>query len=203
MVNDTIVKGKYKYAEGTPVRTHKVRLVNDCHLFPNSVSRANLRIQTNDIHPVVVQARKNGPYLVPNTLLMPGDASLYIMNDPDSHIQLKDDMVVAVGQEALHIEGVSESDGLLTKWNGQYVLNQSNSSLHLDGIIGVEGEDNPLLTAPNDTAYKRWSCHSGLKLLCKLYRTSPPPAMAPDSPFLGMPAMRTRWIAAAVAHKSG
>ena len=31
--------------------------------------------------------------------------------------------------------------------------------------------------APNDTAYKRWSCHSGLKLLCKLCRTSPPPAM--------------------------
>ena len=31
--------------------------------------------------------------------------------------------------------------------------------------------------APNDTAYKRWSCHSGLKLLCKLCRTSPPPAL--------------------------
>ena len=30
---------------------------------------------------------------------------------------------------------------------------------------------------PNDTAYKRWSCHSGLKLLYKLCRTSPPPAM--------------------------
>ena len=73
------MKGKYKYAEGTSVRTHKVRLVNDCHLFPNSVSRATVRIQTDDIHPVVVQARKNG-------------------------------------------------------------------SLHLDGIIGVEGEDNPLLT---------------------------------------------------------
>ena len=29
--------------------------------------------------------------------------------------------------------------------------------------------------APNDTAYKRWSCHSGLKLLCKLCQTSPPP----------------------------
>ena len=29
--------------------------------------------------------------------------------------------------------------------------------------------------APNDTAYKRWSCHSGLKLLYKLCRTSPPP----------------------------
>ena len=34
--------------------------------------------------------------------------------------------------------------------------------------------------APNDTAYKRWSCHSGLKLLCKLCRTSPP-----DLPFFG------------------
>ena len=36
---------------------------------------------------------------------------------------------------------------------------------------------NETLLAPNDTAYKRWSCHSGLKLLCKLCRTSPPPAM--------------------------
>ena len=151
VVNDTIVKGKYKYAEATPVRTHKVRLVNDCHLFPNSVSRATVRIQTDDIHPVVVQARKNGPYLVPNTLLMPGEGSLYIMIDSDSHIQLKDDMVVAVGQEALHIEEVSASDGLLTKWNGQSVLNQSNSSLHLDGIIGVEGEDDPLLTGNSGT----------------------------------------------------
>ena len=34
-----------------------------------------------------------------------------------------------------------------------------------------------LRLAPNDTAYKRWSCHSGFKLLCKLCRTSPPPAM--------------------------
>ena len=29
--------------------------------------------------------------------------------------------------------------------------------------------------APNDTAYKRWSCRSGHKLLCKLCRTLPPP----------------------------
>ena len=34
-----------------------------------------------------------------------------------------------------------------------------------------------IAVAPNDTAYKRWSCHSGFKLLCKLCRTSPPPAM--------------------------
>ena len=46
---------------------------------------------------------------------------------------------------------------------------------------------------PNDTAYKRCSCHSGLKLLCKLCRTSPPPAMGDRcTVFLGMPA---GWLA--------
>ena len=60
---------------------------------------------------MVAQARKNEPYLVPNTSLMPGDVSLYIMNDSDSHIQLKDGiMVVAAGQEASHTEEVSASD---------------------------------------------------------------------------------------------
>ena len=117
------MKGTYKYAEGTPIRTHKVRLVNDCHLFPNSVSRATARIQTDNIHPVVVQARKNGPYLVQNTLVITWDVSFYIMNDSDSHIQLKDGMVVAIGQETLHIDEVSASDGLLTKWIGQSALN--------------------------------------------------------------------------------
>ena len=82
---------------------------------------------------------------------MSGDASLNIMNDSDSHIQLKDGMVVAVGQEALDIEEVSESDELLTKWNGQSMRNQSNGSLHLDGIIGVEGEDTSLLTRNSGT----------------------------------------------------
>ena len=149
--NDTIVKGKYKYAEGTPVRTHKVRLVNDCHLFLNSVSRATLRIQTDDIHPVVVQARKNGPYLVPNTLLMPGDASLYIINDSDSHIQLKDGMVVAVGQEALRIEGVSESDGMLTKWNGQSVLNQKAFDALRQKLMEA-----PVITYPNSEDLLYW-----------------------------------------------
>ena len=37
--------------------------------------------------------------------------------------------------------------------------------------------DEETTKAPNDTAYKRWSCHSGFKLLCKLCRTSPAPAM--------------------------
>ena len=56
------------------------------------------------------------------------------------------------------------------------------SSLHLQKQICLRRSK---LLAPNDTAYKRWSCHSGLKLLCKLCRTSPPPAMGPDLPFFG------------------
>ena len=64
--------------------------------------------------------------------------------------------------------------------------------------------DEAMSLAPNDTAYKRCSCHSGLKLLCKLCRTLPPPAMGdPIYRFLGMSAMRTRWMAGAAAHKSG
>ena len=89
LVNGTIVKGTYTYVAGITIMTHKVRLVIDCHIFPNSVSRSIVRIQAGDIHPVGVQARMNGSYLVPNTLLMPGDVSLYIMNDSGSHIQLK------------------------------------------------------------------------------------------------------------------
>ena len=60
----------------------------------------------------------------------------------------------------------------------------------------IEEERNTQELAPNDTAYKRWSCHSGLKLLCKLCQTSQPD-------FWGMPAMRTRWMAGTAAHKSG
>ena len=41
----------------------------------------------------------------------------------------------------------------------------------------MDGERDREREAPNDTAYKRWSCHSGFKLLCNLCRTSPPPAM--------------------------
>ena len=60
-------------------------------------------------------------------------------------------MVVAIGQEPLHIEKVSASDGLLTKWNGQSAPDKSNGSFHPDRIIGVEGEDNPLSTGNSGT----------------------------------------------------
>ena len=46
--------------------------------------------------------------------------------------------------------------------------------------ITVEQCDNDAdtsIVAPNDTAYKWWSCHSRQELLCKLCRTLPPPAM--------------------------
>ena len=70
-------------------------------------------------------------------------------------------------------------------------------------VDGGDGDDDGDSEAPNDTTYKRWSCHSGLKPLCKLCRTSPPLAMGARFTVLGMPAMRTRWMASTVAHKSG
>ena len=70
--------------------------------------------------------------------------------------------------------------------------------------IRVEVMEHVLLEAPNDTTYKRWSCHSRHKLMCKLCQTFQSPATGgPDLPFLGMPAMRTRRKAGAAAHKNG
>ena len=60
----------------------------------------------------------------------------------------------------------------------------------------VEEVDDVVPLAPNDTAYKRWSCHSSYKLLCKLCQTLP--QWGPD-----FPSTRTRWMAGAAPHKSG
>ena len=51
--------------------------------------------------------------------------------------------------------------------------------------------------APNDTAYKRWSCQSGYKQLCKLCRNLPFPALgARFTVFLANRSCRpSRWLA--------
>ena len=49
--------------------------------------------------------------------------------------------------------------------------------LKIGKAAGPTGGVSEMMTATNDTAYKRWSCHSGPKLLCKLCRTLPPPAI--------------------------
>ena len=49
--------------------------------------------------------------------------------------------------------------------------------MRCDGTIQADLAEDLIVEAPNDTAYKRWRCHSRLKLLCTLCRTSPPPAM--------------------------
>ena len=63
------------------------------------------------------------------------------------------------------------------------LLGSYKSRIKMDASLGVCADCGT--TAPDDTAYKRWSCHSGLKLLCKLCRTSPPQQWGPDLPFFG------------------
>ena len=54
---------------------------------------------------------------------------------------------------------------------------------HTGSVLGMPSTvlDNKTIpiqcVAPNDTAYKWWSCHIGHKQLCKLCRTFPPPSM--------------------------
>ena len=66
----------------------------------------------------------------------------------------------------------------LEKCRGKWTRSSGREKSIIDYIMLGEEDENGV--APNDTAYKRWSCHSGFKLLCKLCRTSPP-----DLPFFG------------------
>ena len=105
----------------------------------------------------------------------------------------------------------------ITVWaTGVYPDLDDSVNSYLEEIIAYQKDNSLLISAPKwlettqptnggaVTAYKRWSCHSGLKLQCKLCRTFPPPAMGgPIYRFWGMPAMRTRWMAGAAVHKTG
>ena len=174
VVEGALVPGRYRYARGTAVINHKVRLINDYDLFPNSVSRVDVRIRTDDVRPLVIQARrKGGQYLVPNTLIMSGESnSLYVINDSDEHVFLNEGMVVALGQDVLQAEEVSEgfmagSKGLSTLRDDPCLpcdepeedgTGPSGGDLQpgaLDGIIGAEVLDDQLvscnrLSLPND-----------------------------------------------------
>ena len=58
--------------------------------------------------------------------------------------------------------------------------------------------------APNDTAYMRWSCHSGLANPVQIVSTPPTPRNGGlITIWGGKPAMRTRWIAGDVETNPG
>ena len=93
---------------------------------------------------------------------------------------------------------------LQVMWRG---LQQYHGTLALSlsgyGIGILERADDSQDLAPNDTAYKRWAvtADSGCCADC----VEPPRHQhwGPYFPFLAMPAMPTRWMAGAAAHKSG
>ena len=68
---------------------------------------------------------------------------------------------------------------------------QSGSDLDINDLYNESDsdisdiDDDSIVMAPNDTAYKRWSCHIGLKLLCKLCGTSRPNNGGPIYCFFG------------------
>ena len=64
------VNENYGYAEGTSIKTHEIRLINDVSSFSQLSMWDFYDVQTGDAHPVEVQQRKDDePYLVPNRLL--------------------------------------------------------------------------------------------------------------------------------------
>ena len=87
---------------------------------------------------------------------------------------------------------------LQVMWRG---LQQYHGTLALSlsgyGIGILERADDSQDLAPNDTAYKRWSCHSGLRLLCRLCRTTRHQHWGPYFPFFGpcRPCRPAGWLA--------
>ena len=83
-----------------------------------------------------------------------------------------------------HISSLSKKCANLSGWilRTFYTRDCITVRLRLSVMVAISDQTynstrEDTAVAPNDTAYKRWSCHSGFKLLCKLCRTSPPPAM--------------------------
>ena len=92
-----------------------------------------------------------------------GNATLYSMKDVPTTFR-------QISEKIFDVSTARKSSVLFST-----DMYQENSVKSLEISARESGEER--IMAPNDTAYKRWSCHSGLKLLCKLCRTSPPPAM--------------------------
>ena len=52
----SLVAGKYRYTHGTSVPLYKVQLVGKAHLWPNSLNRVTVKVNTKKVQPVVIQA---------------------------------------------------------------------------------------------------------------------------------------------------
>ena len=97
--------------------------------------------------------------------------------------------IVLISMSAVNVYAISIGFLLVSLVTNRILLEEMclssfevlNSWLNLvDSCLDDENE--VPLKAPNDTAYKRWCCHT---LLCKLCRNLPPPAMGVRFTFLG------------------
>ena len=110
-LGDMRITGKYKYPYGNSVPLYRVRLTSKTHLWPNSVSRTLVKVETNGDGPVMVQARNgNERYLMPNTILtLGGSGSDYLMNDSDEHVHMTAGTEVGVAQDVLVEENITDN----------------------------------------------------------------------------------------------
>ena len=135
-VEGLLVTGKYKYASDTSSSIYRVCLSKRVHLWPNSVTRVFVTIQTSGNQPVVIHGRNDRrKYLVPNALMMSGDSkSLYLVKDSDEHIHLNPCTLVAQGEDARGVQSIVDTSA---STGGVKNLEK------LDGITNITNTDVP------------------------------------------------------------
>ena len=86
---------------------------------------------------------------------------------------------------------------VIIHWNKQYQHTVNGAPVQLFQVKAGQRLGEQSQQAPNDTSYKRWSCHSSHNMLCKLYRTLPPPAMGARFTVFGAsrPCGPAEWLA--------
>ena len=97
-----------------------------------------------------------------------------------------------------HLSNLNDDPALVGK-----IIHLINPGTYGEQEGGVDVVVDGLVVAPNDTAYTRWSCQSGLANPVQIVSTPPAPSNGGQITVLGKPAMRTRWMASNSSHKSG
>ena len=125
-----------------------------------------------------VKARKHTINNAPSFVEAPKDMQgVAVTEMSTSHIESRNNglKLEELFVSAPAIKGIALFHHLSMKEDNLATFVLTNDAHHSEAdITQVPTPMETLIKVDDDTAYKRWSCHSGFKLLCKLCRTSPP-----------------------------